>query len=146
MLCVDVNVLVDAYRVGSVHHGQVLTWLDDAVVGPEPIGVLPDVAASFLRVVTNRRVFSDPTPLAGARAFVDALLAAPSVEQLAPSRRRWEHFTGLVDDLHLTGDDVTDAFIAAGALDVGATLVTSDRGFRRFPRLRIIDPSRADAT
>jgi uncharacterized protein len=76
-------------------------------------------------------------------AFVDALLAAPRALLVPPGPGHWTRFTGLVRDLHLTGDDVPDAFIVAAALDLGATLVTSDRGFRRFPGLSVLDPAAA---
>jgi predicted nucleic acid-binding protein len=38
---------------------------------------------------------------------------------------------------------VMDAFLAALALENGATLVTTDRDFSRFPRLRLHDPTAA---
>ena len=37
-------------------------------------------------------------------------------------------------------NDVTDAYLAAMALEQGATWVTRDRGFLRFPGLRVQDP------
>lgn len=140
MLCVDVNVLVDAFRPTAPAHRTVRSWLEATVGGREQLAVLPHVGSGFVRIVTNRRVFSEPTPLAEAMAFLDALLAAPRTLLASPGREHWGIFVGLVRDLHLTGDDVPDAFIAASALDLGATLVTSDRGFRRFPGLRTVEP------
>lgn len=140
MLCVDVNVLVHAFRPTAPRHEHVRQWLDSAAQGPEQIGVLPSVGSAFVRIVTNRRIFREPTPPDEALEFVDALLSAPRALVTSPSQAHWHIFTGLVRDLHLTGDDVPDAFIAAATLDLGATLVTSDRGFRRFPGLRTMEP------
>lgn len=41
----------------------------------------------------------------------------------------------------LTGNDVPDAYLAALAIEHGATWVTSDRGFERFPSLAVEDPA-----
>jgi predicted nucleic acid-binding protein len=38
------------------------------------------------------------------------------------------------------GNLISDAWIAAIAIEQGATLVSADRDFRRFPGLRIEDP------
>ncbi|MDO8308269.1 MAG: PIN domain-containing protein [Actinomycetota bacterium] len=140
MLCVDVNVLVDAFRQGAPSHVEVSGWLHGALAGQVQVAILPVVGSGFIRIVTNRRAFPDPTPLPEAMAFVDALLAAPRALLVPPGPAHWPLFTGLVRDLHLTGDDVPDAFIAAAALDLGAILVSSDRGFRRFPGLRVVEP------
>jgi hypothetical protein len=49
-------------------------------------------------------------------------------------------FSAYVQELRLTGNDVPDAYLAALAVDHEATLVSLDRGFRRFPGLRLLDP------
>jgi hypothetical protein len=141
MRCVDVNVLVDAHRPEAAHHDTVRAWLDRARRGPEPLGVARQVAAGFLRVVTHPRVFREPTPPPTALAFVDALLTSPAVTPLDPGERHWAIFTGLCATLGLKGNDVPDGFLAALALEHGATWVTSDRGFARFPGLRLESPA-----
>jgi toxin-antitoxin system PIN domain toxin len=140
MLCVDVNVLVDAFRPTAHRHDQVKAWLDDAAVGTEPVIVLPGVAASFLRVVTNRRIWQQPSSPATSTAFLRALGDAPAVRRLEPTPGHVERFLGLVDHYGLTGDDVPDAYLVACCLDLGATLVTSDRGLRRFPGVTVREP------
>lgn len=77
MRCVDVNVLVYAHRLESPDHDRYATWLDEARAGDEPLGLSDMVLSGFLRVVTHPRVFKEPTPLASALEFVDALRAAP---------------------------------------------------------------------
>ena len=49
-------------------------------------------------------------------------------------RRHWELFTGLCCDIK--GPLVTDACIAASAIEHGCELVTTDSSFARFPGLR----------
>jgi toxin-antitoxin system PIN domain toxin len=140
MLCVDVNVLVDAFRLTAQSHRVVKPWLDDVVVGAEPVVVLPGVAASFIRIVTNRRIWQEPSAAITATAFLRALGDAPAVRRVEPGPGHVERFLGLVEQYGLTGDDVPDAYLVACCLDLGATLVTSDRGFRRFPGLALREP------
>ena len=47
----------------------------------------------------------------------------------------------LVLGLGLRASDVPDAHLAALALERNATLATLDRGFARFPGLRLLDPT-----
>ncbi len=66
------------------------------------------VVASFLRVVTNHRVFIDPDPVQDAVAFVDALLETPSAE-LCPSGHEWPVLRDKLIEGNLQGNLVTDA-------------------------------------
>lgn len=136
MLCADVNVLVYAHRPESPGHAGCRAWLEGARAGLEPLG-LSDVALSgFVRVVTHPRVFKEPTPTGTALAFCDALLSSPSVSRVAPGERHWQIFADLCRRVDATGNVVPDAFLAALAVELGATLITADRSFGRFPTLR----------
>lgn len=141
MLCVDVNVLVDGFRQDSGRHEAVREWLLDRRTAGDFVIVHDAVAASFVRIVTNPRIWIRPTSSRDAQGFLAALLASPRFRMRHSTARQWRIFGELVEELGLGGDDVADAFIAAGALDAGATFVTGDRGFRRFPRLRVLDPA-----
>ena len=55
---------------------------------------------------------------------------------MVPARRHWAIFDRLCRDVGAKGNVVPDAYLAATALEVGAELVTADRGFGRFPGLR----------
>jgi hypothetical protein len=52
----------------------------------------------------------------------------------------WSIFRDLVASHRLRGNDVPDAYLAAIALEAGATMATLDRGFARFAGLRLADP------
>ena len=137
MRCVDVNVLVYAHRRESPNHDDVRQWLDTARRGREPLGLAGVVASGFLRIVTHPRIFQEPTPTPTALGFINALRGSPAVVSAEPGERHWAIFSGLCGTLHLRGNDVPDAYLAAIALEHGGTWVTADRGFARFPGLRI---------
>ena len=136
MICLDVNVLVNAHRLDVADHDSYAGLLVGLATGSEPLG-LPDVVLSgFLRVVSNRRVFRVPTPSATALEFVDQLISSRAGILLRASERHWSTFVELTQDLGAMGNDIPDAYIAAYAVDNGATLLSADRGFARFDRLR----------
>ncbi|HKY16982.1 MAG TPA: TA system VapC family ribonuclease toxin [Microthrixaceae bacterium] len=136
MRCVDVNVLVDAHRLESRRHESTRSWLEVARSRSEPLAVPGIVVSGFLRVVTHPRVFVEPTPVAEALGFVDALLASPASTWAEPGPRHQRIFLDLCAEMELRGNDVPDAYIAAIVIELGASLVTSDVGFARFPSLR----------
>lgn len=140
MRCVDVSVLVYAHRLEAPDHERVRSWLDQARGEREPLGVAGIVASGFVRVVTHPRVFREPTPPDVALDFVAALMASPSVVRLDPGERHWGVFVDLCLSLRLRGNDVPDAYLAALAIEQGATWVTADRAFARFPGLRTTSP------
>jgi toxin-antitoxin system PIN domain toxin len=141
MRCVDVNVLVDAHRPEATAHEAVRRWLDDARADAEPLGLPSVVASGFLRIVTHPRIFREPTPVPTALAFVEELRRSPAVTPVEPGERHWPIFVQLCDSLGLRGNDVPDAYLAAMAIELGATWVTSDRGFVGIPGVRVEHPA-----
>lgn len=136
MLFVDVNVLVYAHRPESPRHGEFLDWLESARTGHEPLGLADHVLAGFVRVVTHPRIFVDPSPLDVALEFGQGVRASPRAITVVPGDRAWSIFEELARATEARGNAIPDAFLAALAIEQGATLVTADRGFARFSGLR----------
>ena len=141
----DVNVLVAAFRRDHPHHAAARKWLDsarrDCADGTETLCLLPVVAASFLRLVTNARVFVEPDSIEDAVAFIDGLLGSPGVE-LRGGGAEWPLLRGKLLAGSLRGNAVTDAWIAASSEALSEHLVTFDRDFERLlprPSLTVLD-------
>ena len=103
-------------------------------------GLSPIVLSGFIRVVTHRRIFDVPTPIADAIEFTRRLIAYPQAVIVEPGRRHWDIFTTLCIESRATGNLVPDAFLAALAIESGSEFVTTDRDFARFPGLTWTDP------
>ncbi|GAA1058877.1 TA system VapC family ribonuclease toxin [Agromyces bracchium] len=140
MLIPDVNVLVGAHRTDSPDHDRLRAWLESTVAGPEALGLTDAVLAGFVRVVTHPRVFVDPTPLETALEQAETLQEAPGVHRVAPGARHWRIFVDLCRTGSARGNLVADAAHAAVAIEAGATWVSLDRDFARFPGLRWRSP------
>jgi uncharacterized protein len=134
--CLDVNILVSAFRFDTPEHPRYEQLLTEWANGSEPLG-LPDVTLSgYLRIVTNRRIFAVPTPPDHAWSDVRSLLAAPAALMLRPGPTHWSTFERLADDIDASGADLPDAYVAAYAVENHATFISADRGFARFASLR----------
>ena len=140
MRCVDVNVLVYAHRPESPDHERYRDFLERIRREDEPLALSSLVLSGFLRVVTHHRVFREPTPLTTAVEFVRVLRSSPNVVSVGPGERHWGIFLGLCREIDASGNDVSDAFHAAIAVESGATWYSADRGFARFRSLRWAHP------
>ena len=144
MILPDVNVLVYAYRADLVQHEAYRPWLSEAIDGPEPFGVADVVLTGFMRVVTNRRIFANPSPIRAALTFVNRVRSAPAARAVMATDATWRAFARFAEpDSRIAGNLVPDAWLAALAVSVGARLATADAGFARFEGLRWFDPQRS---
>ena len=130
----DVNVLIYAHREDAPEHYRYAAWLKALAEGDEPFAVAEIVLASFLRIVTNGRIFDPPTPMATAIAFCQRLVDWPRAVLVVPSRRHWDLLADLCANIE--GPLVADAYLAALAIEHGCELVTTDSDFARFKGLR----------
>jgi toxin-antitoxin system PIN domain toxin len=128
----DVNVLVSAFRTDAVHYEVSERWLRTTIEAGEPIGLLDAVVTGFLRVVTNVRAFDPPSEMPDAQARVDYLLAMGEVRWLKSGPGYWDSLKRLLESAPNRANLVSDAHIAAIALNEGATVVTLDRDFKRL--------------
>jgi uncharacterized protein len=95
----------------------------------------------FLAVVTHRRIFSSPTPLAEALDQVAAWSTSPRLSLLGETGRHLDVLRSLLEAGKVVGPRVHDARVAAICLQHGVDVLwTVDRDFSRFPRLAVENP------
>ncbi|MCA1562646.1 MAG: type II toxin-antitoxin system VapC family toxin [Acidobacteria bacterium] len=130
----DVNVLIYAHREDAPEHDRYAAWLTTLANADEPFAVAEVVLASFLRIVTNGKIFAPPTPMETALAFCQRLVESSRAILVTPSRRHWDLFVDLCASIQ--GPLVADAYLAALAIEHGCELITTDSDFARFKGLR----------
>lgn len=140
MKLLDVNVVLAAHRDDHPHFERARLWLEDALVTRSPFSVTDLVAGAFLRLATNSRIFSTPTPIAQAFAYLQALRSQPAHVRLGPGPGHLELLERICHDADVTGDLVPDAQLAAIAIEHACELVSFDRDFARFTGLRWLRP------
>ena len=140
MILVDANVLLYCYNAGAAEHERCRTWLDRAFADVTPVAFTWLTILAFIRVSTSQRIFQQPLTMVEATANVSRWLARSNAVLLEPGPGHWEMLKEILLDAQATGPLTTDAAIAAIAIENGAALCTTDRDFRRFTGLRLIDP------
>jgi uncharacterized protein len=135
----DVNVLIAAFREEHVHHLKARDWLLQACAQSavmrvstgqpgKPLRLITPVMASFMRLVTNARVFAIPTQTHQAVEFLDALLDCPGIAILETSSE-WPVLRQLCLEKNLSANAIPDALIAATVVQNNEVLATFDRDF-----------------
>jgi uncharacterized protein len=141
----DVNVLVAAHRADHPQHKTAADWLKVTLRGANDgqVLVLPmQVISGFLRLVTNAKIFLNPSTSLQAVDFVDWMLEDAQVRLLVQTSE-WTNFRSLVLDKKLSANQVPDAHLAALSVSLSEPFVTFDKGFRQLlPRsLLVLLPS-----
>jgi hypothetical protein len=130
----DVNVLVAASRSDHPHHKAAYNWLTDSIAACHQgatLRLMPLVVANFLRLVTNRKIFIQPTPVEEAVKFLDALFSVQGVEMPSLSAE-WPILRQLCLEKKLTANAIPDAWLAAAVTELGEHLVTFDVGLKKL--------------
>ena len=136
MLLPDVNILTYAHRVESPEHERYAEWLTKVAEGPEPFALSELGASGFVRIVTNPKIWQEPTTTEDALQFIQRLRARSNARLLTHGPASWDIFARLCLAARARGKLVADAYHAALAIEHGCELITADANFGRFPGLR----------
>lgn len=139
----DINVLIYAHREDSPEHERYAAWLEQLAGSAAPFALSSFTLGGFLRIVTSPKIFEPPTPMDVALSFCDQLLGRPRAVLVQPGRRHWAILVDAIRTAGIRGAMVSDAFLAALAIEHGCELVTTDGDFSRFRGLRWRHPLRA---
>jgi uncharacterized protein len=140
MIIPDVNLLLYAYDSDSPFHAKAAAWWQDCLSGPEPVGIPAVVIFGFIRIGTHPRVFLNPLSPAEAAELVRSWIAQPMAQILDGGSNHLDRVLHLLDAIGTAGNLVTDAQIAAFAIEYEAVLHSADSDFTRFPGLRWKNP------
>lgn len=135
MILWDVNLWVYAFRPDSPLHRAARAEIDRGSRSVDSFLFSPYVAASFLRLVTNPRIFVQPSEPGEAWTFIDTLESRQRAVRVDLDAMAWGIFKHVCLVSRAAGNGIPDALLAALAIRHDATLVTADRGFKRFAGL-----------
>lgn len=137
MIIPDLNILLYAMDAASARHQSAKDWLEQTLNGGGDVVGLPwGVHLGFLRLTTSSLLYPRPLSVDAACAWLDRLREHPLVQDLNPGKAHAGILRHLLLTLGTGGNLVTDAHLAALALENDALLVSGDRDFLRFPGLK----------
>lgn len=140
MIVPDINLLLYAVVDGFGQHAAARRWWLDSVNGDREIGLASPALFGFLRISTNRRVFTEPLTMDAALGYVRAWLTRPNIRFLVPGPRHLDVAFGLLADVGTAANLTTDVQLAAYAVENGAEVHSSDTDFARFPGVQWVNP------
>ncbi|MEQ1805385.1 MAG: TA system VapC family ribonuclease toxin [Burkholderiaceae bacterium] len=133
----DVNLLLYAVNADSPQHKAARSWLESAFADGGGVGFCWPALVGFLRLSTRSGIFGQPLTLEHALELVDAWLGHPGARLIPPTERHAALLSSLLLGRGRGGNLVSDAHIAAFAIEHGAELGTFDRDFEQFAGLRM---------
>lgn len=98
------------------------------------------VLTAFIRLTTNPRVLVEPLSAPASLHMVRSWRDHPTVTVVEPTDRHLDVLGHLLEATGVGGNLVSDAHIAALAIEHGATLCSVDGDFARFPGLNFTNP------
>jgi toxin-antitoxin system PIN domain toxin len=123
VILADVNVLIYAFRRDSERHVFCKRGLDNVVQSDAQFGLSPLVQSGLARIVTNQRIFLEPSPIEEVFTFCDSLLSQPHCEIVRPGPRHSTIFRRICVEAGARGPLVADAWFAALAIEHGCAWI-----------------------
>ena len=140
MILVDANLLLYAEDSLSEHHQAARTWWDAQLSGAEPICLCWPVLTAFIRIGTNVRLHRRPLTLGEAAERVQSWFDQPCVRIIRPGEQHWAILQVMLRDGKAIGSLVSDAHLAAMAVEHNCVLQSTDADFARFKGLKWNNP------
>jgi uncharacterized protein len=135
MILPDLNLLLYAYNPHVPQHAKAAAWWTALLIGDELIGLPNEICLGFVRIATNARLGAAAVPLAKAVAVVQQWIDLPQTRILLPGPGHFNQVMDLMTRAMGSGALVSDATLAAYAIQNRATLHSNDADFSRFPGL-----------
>lgn len=140
-MIVDANVLLYAVDQRSSFHAIASPWLCNALNSTERVGFPWVSLLAFQRIATHPRISKQPLSAREAWSFITTWLDADNAWIPSPGIHHREILGHLLTSSNLSSSLVTDAHLAALAIEYGTALCSFDTDFARFPDLNWINPS-----
>ena len=140
-MIVDTNILLYISHKKFSQHTQAYNWFEETINRKIRIGIPYVSLMGFVRISLSQTRIRDAMTHQEVLGTAQQFINFPSVWIPEPAKGYFQIASDLILEHNLTKpNDITDAYLAALAIQNSVPLVTHDSGFRRFRELRIIDP------
>jgi len=140
MKLVDANVLLYAVNTDAAAHEPARRWVDAALSGADTVAFAWVALLAFVRLSTKVGLFPAPLTVDDSMDRVDAWLSAGPAVVVEPTTRHAAVVRELLRSVGVGGNLVSDAHLAALALEHRCSIVSFDNDFSRFPGVEWVRP------
>ena len=141
MIALDTNILVYAHRQDSPFHSAALDVLAQLANSRHPWAIPWPCVHEFISITTHPRIYSPPTPIDTAFAFLENWMQSESLILLSEGDSHFTQIAMLSRRAKLAGPKIHDARIASLCLAKAIEMLyTADRDFSLFPELKTRNP------
>jgi uncharacterized protein len=140
VIILDANLLLYAYDSSNSSHKAARAWLERTLQGDEDVSIPLVTLLAFIRIGTHPKVFARPMGVEDAVGAVQSWLELPNVSIAEPASSHWTQLAAVARSGQARGGEVMDAHVATLAIQSGATLCTTDKGFARYDGLKRLNP------
>jgi len=137
---VDANILLYAVDEASPFHQRARTWLSDQLNGPRRVGFPWQSLVAFVRISTHERASAHPLTPGQAADFIEDWLEPEIAWIPREGAGHARILADLITRYQLRGNVVSDAQLAALAIEHGLEVCSNDSDFARFSEVRWINP------
>lgn len=139
-MLIDANLLVFAVHEESPFHVKARDWVNNQLNGEQRIGIPWQSLGAFLRIITNHRIIERALDPGAAWQQIEGWLAEDLVWTPDPTPRHAHVLGDLVKHHQPRGNLITDAQLAALAIEHGLEVCSADTDFARFTEVRWCNP------
>ena len=139
-MLIDANVLLYAADTVAPEHERAAAWITEQLNGSRRVGIPWESLSAFVRIATNPRATKRPLATLDAWDIVEDWLAADPVWIPLPTDRHRDVLRGLIRSYRVSGNLVSDAHLAALAIEHGLEVCSTDTDFARFTEVRWRNP------
>ena len=139
-MLVDANLLLFAVDLRSRWHNPARSWMDEVLNGTKRVGLPWQSLAAFLRIITHPRVTEVPLQPDEAWGHIEAWLGAPAAWIPQPTSSHADVLGSLIRSYQLRANMMSDAQLAAVAIEHGLTIYSADTDFARFSEVNWVNP------
>ena len=145
MILVDVNLLMYAENSASPLHDRAREWWEAQLSGETQVRLAWLTLIAFARLSTSPKAMPNPLTPQAACERIQSWLAQPNVLVATPGPNHFETFSKILRQYSIVGPTVTDAHLAALAIEHNLHLLSADSGFRKFRELKWSNPLATEA-
>jgi len=132
--------LIYAAHESTAEHKQTKAWIEKVLNSQNRVAIPWDNFLAFIRISTNPRIFKEPLTTKEAVWQVENWQSLENVWVPQPGDNYLKILSELLIQSNATGNLVTDAHLAALAIENGLTLCSTDRDFAKFKNVKWLNP------